>query len=227
MNETVIHNRLLFISHEMSPTGAPRSLLRMCRVARSLGYEPTVWTMLDGPLRAEFEQDGIAVETVPIEETVWPERLAKIDDYDLAVCNTIITARFARVCCQRIPTVWFIREAANVADVLRASPPETAFMLRRSRDIVCISEYAARALSPYTDHAPRVLHNAVEDESDRAAGYRPGTGPTVKVIQLGTLEHRKGCDVLLDAYRAAMDGVFGDKATTVLAIRPEGVVSIK
>ena len=31
----------------------------------------------------------------------------------------------------------------------------------------------------------------------------------------------------LDAYRAAMDGVFGEKATTVLAIRPEGVVCIK
>lgn len=31
---------------------------------------------------------------------------------------------------------------------------------------------------------------------------------------------------LLDAYRAAMDGVFGEHATTVLAIRPEGVVKI-
>ena len=31
---------------------------------------------------------------------------------------------------------------------------------------------------------------------------------------------------LLDGYRAAMDGVFGEKATTVLAIRPEGVVKI-
>ena len=31
----------------------------------------------------------------------------------------------------------------------------------------------------------------------------------------------------LDAYRAAMDGVFGDGATTVLAIRPEGVVCLK
>lgn len=31
---------------------------------------------------------------------------------------------------------------------------------------------------------------------------------------------------LLDTYRAAMDGVFGEKATTVLAIRPEGVVKI-
>ena len=32
---------------------------------------------------------------------------------------------------------------------------------------------------------------------------------------------------LLDGYRAAMDGVFGEKATTVLAIRPEGVVCIQ
>ena len=31
---------------------------------------------------------------------------------------------------------------------------------------------------------------------------------------------------LLDAYRKAMDGVFGENATTVLAIRPEGVVKI-
>lgn len=31
---------------------------------------------------------------------------------------------------------------------------------------------------------------------------------------------------LLDAYRRTMDGVFGEKATTILAIRPEGVVKI-
>lgn len=32
---------------------------------------------------------------------------------------------------------------------------------------------------------------------------------------------------LLETYRAAMDGVFGEKATTVLAIRPEGVACIQ
>ena len=32
---------------------------------------------------------------------------------------------------------------------------------------------------------------------------------------------------MLAQYRAAMDGVFGEKATTVLAIRPEGVVCLK
>ena len=32
---------------------------------------------------------------------------------------------------------------------------------------------------------------------------------------------------LLETYRAAMDGVFGEKATTVLAIRPEGVACVR
>ena len=32
---------------------------------------------------------------------------------------------------------------------------------------------------------------------------------------------------MLETYRKAMDGVFGEKATTVLAIRPEGVVCIR
>ncbi|MBQ7736446.1 MAG: glycosyltransferase family 4 protein [Oscillospiraceae bacterium] len=192
---------VLFISHEMSATGAPRSLLRMCRVGQRLGYAPTVWTMWDGPLKAEFEQSGIPVELVPIEETVWPERLAKIEEFDLAVCNTAVTARFVRVCCQRIPTVWYIREAANISDVLAASPPETAYMLRHSRDIVCISEYARQALAPYADEPIRVLRNAVEDESDKSLHRVPGSGETVRFAQFGTLEPRKGCDVLLEAFR--------------------------
>ena len=54
-------NKILFISHEMSYTGAPRSLLRMCRVARRMGYVPTVWTMRSGPLEAAFAAEGIPV----------------------------------------------------------------------------------------------------------------------------------------------------------------------
>ena len=195
-------NKILFISHEMSYTGAPRSLLRMCRVARKLGYVPTVWTMRSGPFEAEYAAEGIQVETVPVEETDNPKRLRAIEGYDLAVCNTSITARFAKVCCQRIPTVWYIREAANIAEVLASSPPETAFVLRNSRDICCVSDYAAEALGPYVGHPLRVIPNCVEDEALLAAPHAPGSGEKVRFLQLGALEHRKGCDVLLDAFES-------------------------
>ena len=196
------HNRILFISHEMNYTGAPRSLLRMCRVARELGYVPTVWTMRPGPFEAEYAASGFEVETVPAEATDDPRLLRRIGDFDLAVCNTSITARCVRACCQRIPTVWYIREAANIADVLENSPPETAFILRNSRDICCISDYAAEALRPYTDHPVRVIPNCVEDEALLAEPHTPGAGSKVRFLQMGTLEYRKGYDVLLSAFES-------------------------
>ena len=193
------NNRILFISHEMSYTGAPRSLLRMCRVAWKLGYVPTVWTMRPGPFEAEYEAAGFSVETVPAEATDDPRTLRRIKDFDLAVCNTSITARFARACCQRIPTVWYIREAANIADVLESSPPETAFILRNSRDVFCLSDYAAEALRPYVGHPVRVIPNCVEDEALLAEPHPPGAGEKVRFLQMGSLEYRKGYDVLLSA----------------------------
>ena len=195
-------NKILFISHEMSYTGAPRSLLRMCRVAKALGYVPTVWTMRAGPFEREYEAEGIPVETVPVEETDDPRRRKAVERYDLAVCNTVITARFAKICCQRIPTVWYIREAGNMGEVLAASPPETAFVLRNSRDICCVSDYSAEAIRRYTGHPLRVIPNCVEDEALLAVPHAPGSGSRIRFIQPGTLEKRKGCDVLLDAFEA-------------------------
>ena len=190
---------ILFISHEMDYTGAPRSLLRMCRVARKLGYGVTVWSMRPGPFCSEYEAAGFDVEIVPIEKTVWPETAARVEAFDLAVCNTVITYAFARLCSQRIPTVWYIREAANVREVLPDSP-DMAYVLKHSRDICCLSEYAAEALRAYTKESVRVIHNCVEDESKLALPYTPGQGEKVKFAQFGALEKRKGCDVLLDAF---------------------------
>ena len=196
------HNKILFISHEMNYTGAPRSLLRMCKVAKTLGYAPTVWTMCAGPFEKEYAAEGLEVETVAAEETDDPRRLKSISGFDMAVCNTVITARFARACCQRVPTVWYIREAGNMGEILKNSPAETAFILRNSRDIVCTSEYSAKAIRPYISHPVRVIHNCVEDEALLAEPHAPGSGTKVRFIQPGTLEERKGCDVLLSAFEA-------------------------
>ena len=43
--------RLLFVTHQLSRTGAPIVLLDMIRLCINNGYEVEVITMLDGPLR--------------------------------------------------------------------------------------------------------------------------------------------------------------------------------
>lgn len=191
--------RIVFISPEMVYSGAPRSLLRMCRVAVNLGYAVSVWSAQSGPFMEEYEKAGIAVKVVTEQEIRSETYSRVIECFDMAVCNTIMTAEYARVCSQYIPTVWYIREATNIPDFI-VNNLRREYILKNSLDIYCVSDYAKAAIEQFTDHPVKVIHNCVEDEADMAVPYTNGSDPVVKFVQFGTMEYRKGYDVLLEAY---------------------------
>lgn len=201
MEEGINGKKILFISPEMIYAGAPRSLLRMCRTAISLGYNVMVWSAKEGPFISEFNKEGIPVEVVSEKQIGDKYTIDRIDYFDLAICNTVMTSEYVRLCCTKIPTVWYIREATNIPDFIRNNP-KRAYMLKHSLDIYVVSDYAANALSLYTDEPIHVVHNCVEDEVEMAFPYSSGSGVKVKFVQFGTMEYRKGYDVLLSAYKA-------------------------
>ena len=192
--------QILFVSPEMIYSGAPRSLLRMCRSAVRLGYDVLVWSMKNGPFIEEFQKSGISVQIVTEGEAVSDVCRSIIEACDMAVCNTIMTSYFAEICCQYIPTVWYIREATNIPDFI-VNQPEREYVLKNSLDIYCVSEYAKKALEQFTENPVHVVHNCVEDETNLAQPYTLGSGDTVKFVQFGTMEYRKGYDVLLKAWQ--------------------------
>lgn len=207
--------KILFISPEMTYSGTPRSLLRMCRVAINLGYSIMVWTAKDGPFINEFGKDGIPVEVVSEKRIGEKHTIDRINQFDLVICNTVVTSEYVSVCCREIPTVWYIREATNIPDFIRSNP-ERAYVIKHSLDIYVVSDYAAEALSLYTDEPVHVVHNCVEDEADMAVSYLSGTADKVKFVQFGTMEYRKGYDVLLAAYKAMPDS-YREKAELYFA----------
>ena len=191
--------KILFVTPELTYTGTPRSLLRMCKVAVSLGYAPIVWSSRPGPFATEYEKYNIEVQIVPETSLSKREIINRIKSCDMAVCNTIMADRYARVCSFYVPTVWYIREATNIPDFTRNNP-QRFYTLQHSRDIYCVSDYAAAAISQFTSNKITVVHNCVEDESDMAVPYTPGTAEKIRFVQFGTMEYRKGYDVLLSAY---------------------------
>lgn len=193
------NKRILFVSPEMIYSGAPRSLLRMCKVARDLGYDVTVWSAKNGPFVTEYAKEDFKV-TIVTEEDI-KKNISKIEKFDMAVCNTVMTSKYAEICCQYIPTVWYIREATNIPDFIRNNK-ERAYVIKHSPDIYVVSDYAAKALEKYADNPIHVVHNCVEDEVSLAISYECGSGEKVKFVQFGTMEYRKGYDVLLAAYKA-------------------------
>jgi len=191
--------KILFVTPELIYAGAPRSLLRMCKVAQQLGYEPVVWSIKDGPFAVEYQAYGISVEIVPENILDRPSTVEKIKSYGMAICNTIVTYRYEMTCARYIPTVWYIREATNIPDFINNNK-RMKYALENSRNIYCVSDYAKEAISKFTDNPIHVIHNCVEDEVDLATDYKPGTGDKIKFVQFGTIEYRKGYDILLEAW---------------------------
>lgn len=196
--------KILFVTPELIYTGAPRSLLRMCKVAIQLEYTPIVWSAKTGPFLKEFEEAGIIVKIVPESDLHNSNIIREIKQFDLAVCNTIVTDRYAALCSKHVPTVWYIREATNIPDFTRNNK-RRLYTLKYSKDLYCVSDYAAKAISQYARNPVCIIHNCVEDEREMAVPYVNGSSAKIRFVQFGTMEYRKGYDVLLSAYQSLPD----------------------
>ena len=197
-----VKERILFVSPEMKYVGASKSLLRLCKIARDLGYAPIVWTARAGPFANVFEASGFPVRVIPDAE-VNQSKIDELiqDNVKLVVCNTIVTDGYVRALEGKLSLVWYIREATNVPQFLRGNT-KRAETLRRSSSVVVVSDYAAQAVSSFTDGPIQVVRNAVEDVSELALPYTAAKDGIIRFVQLGTVEHRKGYDVFIAAYNA-------------------------
>ncbi|WP_244816422.1 glycosyltransferase [Caballeronia sp. Lep1P3] len=210
--ETVdaINGRILFVTPELIYTGALHSLLRICKVAISLGYAPLVWSAKAGNFEQEFKRLGIPVEIV--DAKVAEKRIKGLiaSGVKLAVCNTVVTDRYVRCLERAFPVVWYVREATNLPDFVHGNA-ERAVTLKSNQNIVCVSEYAAAAIRKFSDGPIEVVPNSTEDRSGLALPYTPRSGGKHKFVQLGTIEYRKGYDLFIMAYRS-MPQTYRDRA---------------
>lgn len=190
--------KVLLVSHEFTYTGAPHSLLRMATVMRDAGCAIEVWGPEKGPFLREFKQQKIRCRILPLEKLQGEEAEKLLKGFDLAVINTVYADRYYESIKGIIPSVWVIREASDLESCCK-NAPERLNAVKNAGRIYCVSEYAAGHLKKYNTNI-RVLRNCVEDFSGLSEPYDGPRNGIVKFIQLGTLEERKGYDLILDAY---------------------------
>ena len=200
----------LLISHELSMTGAPVALLEMAKQLKEMGTTAVVTCPSDGPLREETESRGIPAVIIP--QLFEEGTLSDIADlFDFIVVNTL-------VCCPAvrelngadIPVLWWIHETeeayGNCTDIMPAvllsnitavtAGPRAGAFLKKHRPL-----YEAEEL-PY----------AIPDFYTSGENKRTGKkadGGVVTFTLIGTLEPRKGQDILLDAINTLCEGEYG------------------
>lgn len=198
--------RILLVSHEMSLTGAPLVLLYMAEHIQQLGYQPVIMAPQDGPMTKEAVRSGIPVI---IDHTILQPntRIAAIaNNYSLVVANTIVCAQVIHeLGGTDIPVIWWVHESrASYQDIADSKLlPE---QLQDNIHIYSVCDYARDLLQEYRPHYQSdILNYYMPDYGElhpKCKFTLPPHGNRKVFTLIGTMEPRKGHDILADAIRS-------------------------
>lgn len=187
--------RILLISHELSYTGAPCSLLTIAQTLLKNNASVEVFSLSDGPFRVEFENLGIKVSIKTSKDYQKISEKFNLMKFDFAICNTIVSSPAYRYVKNYIPTVWYIHEATNIAEFFSALYAKE--LIQTSKDVYTVSEYAKNYIMNTFNIPVEVLHNCVYDFNDK--NEKIFNKDKLNILALGTLEFRKRFDLIIDA----------------------------
>ncbi|HEY4758371.1 MAG TPA: glycosyltransferase, partial [Chthoniobacterales bacterium] len=203
---------LLFVTHDLSLSGAPIILSHLAKWCKARGIFVTVMSPADGPARNLFVAGGIPLIIDSVIATGYDQfmrfgqqalrrshqsfaRFAR--NFDCLIASTIFGAPLihdARAAA--IPHLWWIHEGL-VGDHYVRKFPTVARTIPLAQMVVTPDEHGRRIFQSYTDQPISVLRYGVPDiEPQRATERKPGP---VRFLLLGTVEQRKGQETLLQA----------------------------
>jgi glycosyltransferase involved in cell wall biosynthesis/GT2 family glycosyltransferase len=190
---------ILLVSHDLSLSGAPILLFYLAQHLRAQGYFVTVMSPLDGDLAQGYESHNIPVI---IDATLaydpLPDTRKLMAAFDVIVVNTIVA--WPSVLAAResgTPVLWVLHESQAGVEMARADP-RVVQALGASSDVV----FACAATRSLYDVLGRNAHFHVIPYGTRALPEIPNIEPDrshFTVVHIGSVEPRKGQDLLLDA----------------------------
>ena len=190
--------RILLVSHEMTITGAPCSLLRMARYFRDAGHIVDVWTLRSGDFVRQYREEGFEV-TVVAKANMTATCREAIGRYALIVCNTFATHQIVSQLAWDGPVAWFIREIASAKKAAAVNKTVDS-LLRTFPCIYTVSEYARKELSGFSSEISW-FNNSVRDVF---AGFDE-VGEDIRFGYIGAINPNKNIEGLIDAFLAARE----------------------
>ncbi len=205
---------LAFISHETSLTGAPLLIFWLARLLKKCGYYIVFLVPKDGPLVEDLKRADI---TVIIDGDImsYPRDETKrfLTNFDTVLCNTIESWKVVLGLRQSgIPVLWYIHESDyGLKQTLKNGLIQTAFK-EANITIFANEEIKGR----YSNIVPQLRGVSILPglEEETASGKLPEpteesrqestSSESMKstIIHVGSIEHRKGQDILADAFLA-------------------------
>ena len=205
---------ILFVSHELSLTGAPILLMDAVRTSISQGDFPVVVSPVDGPLRKKFEELGVAVivDANIRENNGFFEGFAR--NFDLVLVNTLVLTEAIESLSNSLPPViWWIHDGVDVINAVRHKLPKK---LGKNIHVYCGSEYSQRLLLEFgKQYDSEILRYGMEDLAKKACAQTTNMTNKLRFLTIGSIEKRKAQDILLKAIES-LPSEYRDKAEFII-----------
>jgi GT2 family glycosyltransferase len=188
---------LLFISHDLSDSGAPMMLLHAAQWCVQNGFFVAVMSPSDGPLRREFEDAGIPIIVDPLVDNGHGSVVKFARNFDCVIANTVFSSAIVRALNnQNVPVMWWLHETMVGDHYLRKDA--TLRLALPAVDLVVVPSIATAAVfQPFRAEPVKCLPNAIPDIGGRFNVLKPKQ--PLRFLLLGTIEPRKGQDVFVQS----------------------------
>lgn len=200
--ETPRARRLLLVSHELHDTGAPILLMHLATALRGRGFAICVASPRRGRLRRAYLERGIPVFRIDSLLDPGNKNFSHLACFGAILVNTASLGAVVRnAAAAELPTIWYIQDGLSGRSTLMVNP-EGRCAYREATAIVFPSHATAALYRDILPRETRVIPNGLPEipgvARDGGRGATTCGGPT-RFLQLGSICHRKGQDILIGA----------------------------
>lgn len=191
-------NKVLLVVHSLGYNGAPMYAYFVSELLQKNKIHVTIWSYSDGIFKDKFQQKGIEVKIVePTRE--YNIIIKEMINYDYVLAFTILTYNMVAICKDIVPTIWYVHEGQNISEYMQ---DELCYkVLKRTRNVWVVSEYAKEYLVERYGKTAKVIHNFVPDEFEKKCNLKTWENvDTKRFLLIGNMIERKAFDVYFDAF---------------------------
>lgn len=192
---------ILIVSHELSLTGAPIIAYDLARKFRNEGYFVTVMCPFDGPLRQKYVDENIPViidGTLAHYRSPHPHTADLMGHFDMILANTVLMWRSVLVAHEYdVPVLWFVHES-SFGLRLASKDREIWKAFKMADDVLLYGKATEEIYKPFV--RPGQLKRVVLG-TEPLPNHKPSSRKDGKfsVVHVGSIEPRKGQDVLIES----------------------------
>lgn len=199
---------VLFVTHELSRTGAPIVMKDAVMALREQGHFVVVLSYQDGPLLSEYRQLGVPViidEAASGNDWMF-ERFAR--NFDIVFANTIATCNVVELLRNSLPRVyWWLHDGSYALEIYKDRLPKD---VGNNVRVLFVSDYVRQVFATEGVVYPgTVLHYGVEDGAKQLLEETLIEEEEKLFLFAGSFEERKGVDILQEAIALLPDDILG------------------